>query len=318
MLDLVRLSPRRIFPPGGVDLCRQISSLTDLAPNQELLDVACGRGVTLEYFVREQGAIGTGVDADPVVVDQAESYARETGMADRMSFQAASSDDLPFRDGSFDVGIGELGLSAGVDPEQALRELVRVVRPGGRVVLVQLVWKAPVEEGRKSVLAAHLGAQPLMLVELRRMLLGAGVGSIHTEDWTDEETAFRAQVKNPFPDFAELFSLPEKLGILRRARRRWGWRGVRTVFQREAEVHRLLTRERILGLNLLNGVKEQGDQAPTSEESVSEGRVSPDGRIDAEAESSEEGPATQDSEEDDGGETEGLPLFQSARSPIRF
>ena len=35
----------------------------------------------------------------------------------------------------------------------------------------------------------------------------------------------------------------------------WGWKGVVTVFQREMEVHRLLTKERILGLNLLIGVK---------------------------------------------------------------
>ena len=57
------------------------------------------------------------------------------------------------------------------------------------------------------------------------------------------------------PDFAELFGVGEKMGILRRARKSWGWRGVLSVFQREMEVHRLLTKERILGLNLLLGVK---------------------------------------------------------------
>jgi hypothetical protein len=102
-----------------------------------------------------------------------------------------------------------------------------------------------------------------MAVELRRILMDAGVGDLNIQDWTDEDTAFRARAKKPFPDFTELFTLGEKLGILRRAWGRWGWKGVRTLFQREAEVHRLLTKERILGLNLLTGVK--SGQAPQAE-----------------------------------------------------
>jgi SAM-dependent methyltransferase len=302
-----------MFPPGGADLYRQISLLTDLAPDHEILDVACGKGVTLEYFVREQGAVGTGVDADPALVDQAEVYARETGIAGRMSFQVATSDDLPFRDESFDVAVGELGMAAGVDPEKAVQELVRVVRPGGRVVLVQLVWKAAVEETRKPILAAHLGARPLMLVELRRILMGAGVGGIHTEDWTDEETAYRPQVKKPFPDFAELFPLSEKLGILRRAWGRWGWRGVRTVFQREVEVHRLLTKERILGLTVLKGVKKERTDGAVAEDGAlgaSDVAGKQEGQLrDPLAPGEPSGPQGGDQEKD--GQTVGLPLFGS-------
>jgi hypothetical protein len=93
------------------------------------------------------------------------------------------------------------------------------------------------------------------------------VGELHTEDWIDADTAFRSKARKPFPDFAELFGLGEKVGILRRARRRWGWRGVWTVFQREIEVHRLLTKERILGLNLLLGVK----AGPAQDGSVKKG-----------------------------------------------
>jgi hypothetical protein len=94
-----------------------------------------------------------------------------------------------------------------------------------------------------------------MLVEWKRLLRESGLEDLHSEDWSDAETAFRPQIRKPFPDFAELFSLPEKLGILRRARGKWGWRGVVTAVLRESEVHRLLTRERILGLDLLLGRK---------------------------------------------------------------
>jgi SAM-dependent methyltransferase len=253
MLDLVRLSPRPLFPPGGEELYRQIARLTRMDEESEILVVGCGPGVTVEYFAQGLGARASGVDPDPHLIERAENRVREAGLSHRASFQVASAHDLPYRDGIFDVVVGELSLSVGSEEEQAIRELVRVLRPGGRIALVQLVWKAPVDAARREVLSRHLGARPLLLVEWKRLLQGAGIRRLHTEDWSDSETAFRPEGVKPFPDFSELFSLPEKVGILRRAWGRWGWKGVRTAVSREAEVHRLLTRERILGLDLLVG-----------------------------------------------------------------
>ncbi|MEX2530435.1 MAG: methyltransferase domain-containing protein [Gemmatimonadota bacterium] len=271
MLDLIRLSPRTLFPPGGRELYRQVALLTEMGEGDEILVAACGIGVTAEFFVREYGVQGSGVDEDPFLVDRAEGRVRADGLRDRLQFQHGSMASLPYRDGVFDVVVAELGLTARVDPQVAVRELVRVTRPGGQVVLVQLVWKAPVEPERQVTLARHLGARPLMLVELKRILREAGVERLHSEAWSDENTAFRPHVVKPFPDFAELFSLPEKLRILRRAWGRWGWRGVQTALRRETEVHRLLTRERILGLDMVKGRKmamaEHEGQAQVAESS---------------------------------------------------
>ncbi len=255
MLDLIRLSPRALFPPGGRELYRQIALLTDMDEGSEVLVAACGTGLTLEFFVREFGVQGSGVDEDPVLIEEAEARVRASGLQGRIQLQCGSMESLPYRDGVFDVVVAELGLTASADPMKAIGELARVVRPGGRVALVHLVWKAPVDRERREVLSRHLGARPLMLVELKRGLRESGVKNLHSEAWSDESTAFRPHVKKPFPDFAELFSVPEKLGILRRAWSRWGWRGVRTALAREREVHRLLTRERILGLDMVKGTR---------------------------------------------------------------
>jgi ubiquinone/menaquinone biosynthesis C-methylase UbiE len=268
MLDLVRLSSRRLFPPGGIELFRQIAMLTDLSEGDEVLGVACGKGVSLEYFVREFGVSASGVEFDPLMVEQAEAAARELGLAGRLQVQSGRSDALPYRDEIFDMTLGEIGLASHCDPEAAVRELVRVTKPGGFVVLVQLVWKAPVDEARQRVLSEHLGARPLMVVQWKRLLAGACVEDVHTEDWSDAETSFRRGVTKPFPDFAELFSLAEKVGVLRRAWRRWGWRGVRAVLAREREVHRLLTHERILGLGLLRGRKGQAHESSRERKSA--------------------------------------------------
>jgi ubiquinone/menaquinone biosynthesis C-methylase UbiE len=220
MLDLIRLSPRRIFPPGGVDLFRQIALLTEMSEKDEVLGVACGKGVSLGYFVRELGVTASGVEFDPRMVETAEQWARDEGIAGRLQFQTGRSDALPYRDEIFDISIGEIGLANHCDPADAVRELVRVTKPGGFVVLVQLVWKAPVDEVRQRVLSEHLGARPLMLVEWKRLFREGGIEDVHTEDWSDEQTSFRASRVKPFPDFAELFSLSEKIGVLRRAWRR--------------------------------------------------------------------------------------------------
>ncbi|HSG07038.1 MAG TPA: methyltransferase domain-containing protein [Longimicrobiales bacterium] len=264
MLDLIRLSSSLLFPPGGVELYRQIALLTDMSEGDEVLDVACGRGVSLEYFVRRYGVHGAGVEEDGRLVDEAEARARDEGLSSTLQFQAGRADALPYRDAIFDVSVGELGLAASCDPADAVRELVRVTKPGGAVVLVQLVWKAPVEEAQQRILAEHLGVRPLILVEWRRLMRDAGVTDIHTEGWSEDETSFRPSVTRPFPDFAEIFSLWEKVAILRRAWARWGWRGLRTVLEREWTVHRLLSRERILGLDMLKGRKAGGAEESTS------------------------------------------------------
>jgi hypothetical protein len=255
MLDLIRLSSEPLFPPGGEAIYRAIASLTELKQGQEVIASACGRGISLTYLVENFRVDGAGVDPDPSLVREAESRARERGFVDRLHFQHAPLDDLPYRDGIFDVAIGEIGLAARVDPASAIRELVRVTKPMGAVVLIQLIWTGNVDERKRETLYRYLGARPMLLVEWKQMLRDAGVVDLVAEDWSDRPDSIRPTLRTPFPDFAEIFTLREKISILRRALRRWGWRGVRGAVLREQEVHRLLSAERVLGLALIRGNK---------------------------------------------------------------
>lgn len=255
MLDLVRLSPAPVFPPGGEELYRQIARLTELEAGHELLDVACGRGISTSFLTSNYGVDGAGVDPDPTFVREAEQRARAAGLEPRLHFQAAPSDNLPYKDGIFDVTIGEIGLAASVDPAQAVRELARVTKPMGSVVLIQLIWTGNLDPLRREILVQHLGARPMLLVEWKQLLRDAGVVDLHVEDWSDQPSPFRPELAGPFPDFARIFTLREKIAILRRAVERWGWRGVRGAVVREQEIHHLLTRERVLGLSMIKGTR---------------------------------------------------------------
>ena len=256
MLDLVRLSRETVFPPGGEDLYRRIAQLTDLVPENEVLDAACGRGVSTLYLARTFGVSGVGIDSDRVLVQEAYSRARGADMEGRISFETAPLDDLPFKDGTFDVAIGEIGLAASADPARAVAELARVTRPHGCVVLIQLIWTGHVDPSRREILVQHLGARPMILVEWKQLLRDAGVVDLTVEDWSDAPSPFRPTAgPAPFPDFSEIFSLRERIAILFRAWRRWGWGGVKGAVLREREIHRLLTRERVLGLSMIKGTK---------------------------------------------------------------
>ena len=255
MLDVVRLSPRKVFPPGGVELYRQIAVLTEMQSGTEVLAVASGAGVPLQYFATEFGVNAAGIDIDPSIIGEADSVSRELEAGDRLQFQSNSSDSLPYRDDIFDVTIGEIGLANHCDPEEAVSEMVRVTKPDGFVVLVQFVWKAPVEETRQMILSDHLGVRPIMLAEWKRILCEVGVRGVRVEDWSGEREVFQPRSVKPFANFWATFTLAERFTILRYAWRRWGLRGVWWTFLRERETRGLLSSECVLGLNLICGRK---------------------------------------------------------------
>lgn len=261
MLDLVRLGRTVVFPPGGEALFRRIGQLTEMAPRTEVLDAACGRGVSTLFLATSFGAAGVGVDPDPALTEQATQRARALEPPPNLTFETAPLDDLPFRDATFDVAIGEIGLAASADPARAVAELARVTKPLGCVVLVQLIWTGNVDEAQRELIVRHLGARPLILVEWKQLLRDAGVVELAVEDWSDAPSPFRPAPGAPFPDFAAHFSLRERARILFRAWRRWGWREVRGAVVREREVHRLLSRERVLGLTLIKGTRWHADAA---------------------------------------------------------
>lgn len=257
MLDLVRLSPRPLLPSGGPGLYRQIAGLTRMGEGEDVLVVPSGAGLSVEFLVRERGVQGSGADPDPHLVGEATARARNEELHERLQYEVASPEDLPYRDQVFDVVLGELGLTSGGDPSAVVGELVRVARPGARIALVQPVWKAPVDAEHRERVSRQLGVQPLLLTEWKDLLRRAGVERLHSESWSDDGPFRQRGRAHAFPDFARIFGVRDRFGVLRRAWSRWGVRGVYGALVRETESHRTLARERHLGLTLILGRKAQ-------------------------------------------------------------
>jgi SAM-dependent methyltransferase len=102
-----------------------------LAPGQELLDVGCGPGtITLDLAARVAPGRVVGVDAVAEIVAQAEAERAARGV-DNVEYRVGDAYHLGFDDGRFDVVHAHQVLQHLTDPVAALREMRRVLRPGG-------------------------------------------------------------------------------------------------------------------------------------------------------------------------------------------
>jgi SAM-dependent methyltransferase len=99
---------------------------------ERVLDLATGTGWTSRLVAR-RGAVVTGADIASDLLEAARGYAAAEGLA--IDYQIGDAENLPFADGTFDAVISTCGIMFATRPEAAVRELARVVRPGGRIAI---------------------------------------------------------------------------------------------------------------------------------------------------------------------------------------
>ena len=109
-----------------------------LAPGQTVLDVACGTGVLAREAARRvaPGGMVTGLDRNEGMLAAARAK------APTIEWRQGMAESLPFPDATFDAVVSQFALMFFEDRAQALREMARVTRPGGRIAVA--VW-APLE-----------------------------------------------------------------------------------------------------------------------------------------------------------------------------
>ncbi len=111
-----------------------VADAAGITSGDRVLDVASGTGVVAREAARRVGASGrvTGLDANPGML----AVARER--APDLTWQRGTAESLPFPDGSFDAVVSQFGLMFFTDRRAAIREMRRVLRPGGRAAIA--VW----------------------------------------------------------------------------------------------------------------------------------------------------------------------------------
>ena len=119
---------------------RKAVEQANFAPHAKLLDICCGTGRLTQELLRhcdETGRI-TGLDFSANMLREAEANLRYHPRCRQVSWVHGNALHLPFADASFDGVSIAFGLYSVAGTEQALREMLRVLRPGGKLLLLEL------------------------------------------------------------------------------------------------------------------------------------------------------------------------------------
>lgn len=163
---VIAVAERLLFSGGRHWACGQVSG--------RVLEVGIGTGRNLPLY--PSGAELTGIELSPAMLDLA--HARAARLGRPADLRLADAENLPFADGSFDSVIATLTLCSIPDPGTAVAEMARVLRPGGRLVLLDHV-ASPLPGVRKvqrllepaflRLAADHLLREPEVAVRASRL-----------------------------------------------------------------------------------------------------------------------------------------------------
>ncbi|MBE6527950.1 MAG: methyltransferase domain-containing protein [Thermoplasmata archaeon] len=126
---------------------RYLETFEDVLRKGDLLDVACGAGF-LSIAASEKGFASTGIDSSEEMVLEARRCAEEVHSDAR--FVLGDAEGMEFEDGSFDSVIIRNSLWSFKDPSSALAESYRVLRPKGRLVIIDADWIVKLSTGRPA------------------------------------------------------------------------------------------------------------------------------------------------------------------------
>jgi arsenite methyltransferase len=130
-------------------------SLGPISQGETVLDVGCGAGIDAIFAAKMVGSTGavSGIDLVPEMLARARENARLAGVGN-ITFIESSAEKLPFPDKSFDVVISNDVFNLVVDKQKALKEVFRVLKPGGRLMLADQVLVGKVPQNTESRVAS--------------------------------------------------------------------------------------------------------------------------------------------------------------------
>jgi arsenite methyltransferase len=133
-------------------------SLGALGPGERVVDVGSGGGIDSLIAAKMVGPSGRviGVDMTPAMLDKARTSAAAAGMT-HVEFREGFGESLPVEDGWADVVISNGVLNLMPDKDAALREMARVLKPGGRLQIGDILVQKPVPQDAKEDIALWTG-----------------------------------------------------------------------------------------------------------------------------------------------------------------
>lgn len=171
--------------PEGANLglsCGNPTALADLMPGETVLDLGSGAGLDVFLAAQRVGPGGHvhGVDMTREMLAKARhnaaEFRRRTGL-DNVTFHQGQIEAIPLSDASVDVVLSNCVLNLSPDQPKVWKEIARVLKPGGRVSISDMVLLQPLPESVRESVEALVGciAGAPILVDLQNMVAASGL-----------------------------------------------------------------------------------------------------------------------------------------------
>jgi SAM-dependent methyltransferase len=148
--------------PGGESTvsygCGDPITLASLQPGQTVLDLGSGAGLDCFFAAKKVGETGhvIGVDMTPEMIERARSSAERLNLSN-VEFRQGYIEDLPVDSNSVDVIISNCVINLSPDKSRVFAETFRVLKPGGKLAVSDIVTDGPLPEAIKKSLSAWAG-----------------------------------------------------------------------------------------------------------------------------------------------------------------
>lgn len=139
------LKPVDEFHTGGLAATEDLLAQVEITPETRVLDIGSGLGGTARFIAHRHGATVTGIDLTPLYVETATALSAMAGLGTLTRFEAASALEMPIESGSIDLAtMFHVGMNI-EDKGALLAEAGRVLAPGGRFALFDVMQIGPGE-----------------------------------------------------------------------------------------------------------------------------------------------------------------------------
>ncbi|MDD5264984.1 MAG: arsenite methyltransferase [Candidatus Bipolaricaulis sp.] len=189
--------------PAGADLglgCGNPTALASLRSGEVVLDLGSGAGIDCFLAAEKVGPSGRaiGVDMTPEMVDRARETARQESAAN-VEFRLGEIEHLPVADASVDVVISNCVVNLSPDKPQVFREAYRVLKPGGRMFLSDIVLMKELPRAVRESIEAYVGcvAGASLKADYLAAIYAAGFRDVEVVKETSAEAAFGSRCAEP-------------------------------------------------------------------------------------------------------------------------